>query len=148
MANDQIFSVANLIALIGWIILLFSPLMPRIAQWISGIAIPVILAIVYSAIIFTAFGGSQGGFTSIGDLMILFAEPKMVLVGWVHYLAFDLFIGAWECRTARAESIRFWLVIPCLLFTFLLGPVGLLLFLIIRAIHRSKGTSPMVSDAA
>jgi hypothetical protein len=62
----------------------------------------------------------------------LFASDALLLAGWIHYLAFDLFIGAWEVRTARAEGIPHLLVLPCLVLTFLLGPVGLLLFLALR----------------
>ncbi|MEO0410581.1 MAG: abscisic acid-deficient protein Aba4 family protein [Pseudomonadota bacterium] len=49
------------------------------------------------------------------------------------FLAFDLFIGAWVCRTARSEGISFWLVVLCLPFIFLFGPAGLLAFQAIRA---------------
>ena len=46
----------------------------------------------------------------------------------MHYLAFDLFIGSWEVRDARRHGVPHVLVIPCLLMTFLLGPIGLLAY--------------------
>jgi hypothetical protein len=64
--------------------------------------------------------------------MLLFDNPQIALAGWVHYLAFDLFIGGWEVRTAQREGIPHLAVLPCLVLTFLFGPVGLLLFLGLR----------------
>ena len=61
-----------------------------------------------------------------------FSVPETVLVGWVHYLAFDLFVGAWEVRDAQRRSISHLYVVPCLLFTLMLGPVGLLAYLTLR----------------
>ena len=69
--------------------------------------------------------------------MPLFTSPEIALAGWVHYLAFDLFVGAWEVRTARREAIPHLLVLPCLVLTFLFGPVGFLLFLGLRAARPS-----------
>jgi len=55
-----------------------------------------------------------------------------LLAGWVHYLAFDLFVGSWEARDALSHRIPHLAVIPCLLLTFLFGPAGLLLYLLLR----------------
>ena len=74
----------------------------------------------------------------------LFANDYILLAGWVHYLAFDLFIGAWEVRDARLVGISHWLVIPCLLFTFMLGPVGLGMYFVLRW---NKGVYEIGSDA-
>ncbi len=141
MENAQIFSFASTTALVGWIILLTSPLIPRIAEWVSGRIIPIILSVGYTALIMVFWTGVDGGFGSLEDVMTLFRQPEIALAGWIHYLAFDLFVGAWECRTARKESIPFWLVLPCLPLTFMFGPVGLLLFMTFRAINRIRGAS-------
>jgi hypothetical protein len=63
---------------------------------------------------------------------------QALLAGWIHYLAFDLFTGAWEARDARRLRISRWLVAPCLLLTFLFGPLGLGLYLLLRAGLRKK----------
>jgi hypothetical protein len=67
----------------------------------------------------------------------LFQNRWLLLAGWVHYLAFDLLLGAWEVRTARREGISHAWVLPCLLATFLFGPAGYLLFQFLRASHRA-----------
>jgi hypothetical protein len=64
--------------------------------------------------------------------MIGFAAPHLVLAGWIHYLIFDLFIGAWETRDAARRGIAHLWVIPCLLATLMAGPLGLLLYVVVR----------------
>ena len=73
-----------------------------------------------------------GGFFTLEQVHTLFQHPHSVLVGWTHYLAFDLFIGSWEVRDAQRHGISHFVVIPCLILTFLFGPIGLLLYLAIR----------------
>ena len=78
----------------------------------------------------------QGGFDSLANVMLLLSNPWMALAGWVHFLAFDLFIGGWITRTARAQGLAHLLILPCLMLTFLFGPIGLILFLSILAVRR------------
>ncbi len=130
---ETLFQIANITALAGWLVLLVSPLFPKTADWISGLAIPLLLSLAYVGLVIAYFGVAEGGFDTLENVTRLFAKPEAVLAGWIHYLAFDLFVGAWEVRTARAENITFALVIPCLVLTFLLGPAGLLIFMILRA---------------
>jgi len=65
-------------------------------------------------------------------VMKLFTNEWAALAGWIHYLAFDLFVGCWEVRDAQAKNISHWYVIPCLILTFLFGPIGFLLYSILR----------------
>jgi hypothetical protein len=69
---------------------------------------------------------------------VLFSSPYALLAGWIHYLAFDLFTGAWEARDSAQIGISRWVVAPCLLLTFLFGPAGLALYLLLRLILRRK----------
>ena len=133
MNPDMLFQYANMAALAGWAGLLASPFMPRAAGWLSGIAIPLLLSVAYTAIVLAFWSGAQGGFDTLDNVARLFASRELLLAGWIHYLAFDLFIGAWQVRTARAEGLSFLLVVPCLVLTFLFGPVGLLLFFMLRS---------------
>lgn len=135
MTDERLFSLLNLVALVAWIPLL---LLPR-ARWANTVVpmvVPALLAVVYVALLATSMPGSGGGFSSLGDVQALFANPRALLAGWVHYLAFDLFIGGWEVRDARRRGIPHLLVVPALVLTFMLGPGGLLLYLAIRALRR------------
>jgi hypothetical protein len=129
---DWIFALANPVALVGWLGLALFPGRKVVVDLISGLIIPALLGVAYAGLIGAFFAGAEGGFSSLADVRLLFASDGLLLAGWLHYLAFDLFVGAWEVRTARAEGIPHWLVLPCLALTFLLGPIGFLAFLIVR----------------
>ena len=133
MTIEQLFSLCNTLALLGWIVLLASPVIPRAAQIVSGVAIPGLLSILYAGLILAFWSRADGDFSSLAGVMQLFTMKEAALAGWVHYLAFDMFLGAWEVRTAKKEGIAFYLVIPCLALTFLFGPIGFLLFMGLRA---------------
>lgn len=132
MSPDALFQLANPLAMLGWVALLGAPLAPRLVQWVSGATIPLLLSLAYAGLVLAFWSQAPGGFGSLPEVQALFTHPHIALAGWVHYLAFDLFLGAWEVRTARAEGIPHWAVIPCLILTFLFGPAGLLAFAILR----------------
>jgi uncharacterized membrane protein YraQ (UPF0718 family) len=73
-----------------------------------------------------------GGFSSLEGVMILFQSPTAVFGGWIHYLVFDLFIGAWIVRDAKRQGINHWFTLPILFATLMAGPAGLLLYLLLR----------------
>ena len=70
--------------------------------------------------------------------MELFTSPRAVLAGWVHYLAFDLMVGWFIVSNAAKHGLNRYLLIPCLLLTFIFGPMGLLLYLAVRAVALRK----------
>jgi len=126
------FKISGPLALLGWMALLASPLLPRFAQWVAALLVPGILSLAYTALILVNWSEAPGGFDSLENVMLLFDVPAVALAGWLHYLAFDLLVGAWIARTARAEGIAHVLVIPCLALTFMFGPIGFALFMAIR----------------
>lgn len=132
MSPDAIFQVANPTALLGWVALLFAPLIPVWSQRIAALLIPVLLSIAYTALILAFWSGLEGGFDSLQNVMRLLAQPEAALAGWLHYLAFDLFIGAWIVRRAQQEAIPHLLIVPCLVLTFLFGPAGFLTFTLLK----------------
>ena len=69
-------------------------------------------------------------------MRLLLSTPDALLAGWVHYLAFDLFVGSWEAADAPTARVPHWLLLPCLAFTFVAGPFGLLLYLLVKAARR------------
>jgi hypothetical protein len=130
---DTVFDICNILAMAGWLALLASPFLLKLADRIAALAIPVLLAVAYAGLVLAFWSGAEGGFDTLPNVMRLFTQPEIVLAGWIHYLAFDLFVGAWEVRTARAERIPFLAVVPCLALTFLFGPAGYLAFTALRA---------------
>ena len=138
MTPESLFGLASQTVLPGWLLLVLLPRWKWTARLISGLLIPVLLGLLYAYVIVAHWGGSEGGFGSLAEVSALFADPWLLLAGWVHYLAFDLVIGAWEVRDAQREGIHHLLVVPCLVLTFLFGPIGLLLYLGLRAGLRRK----------
>jgi hypothetical protein len=121
-----------MLVLPGWVLLVFLPRWSWTQRIAAGI-VPLVLAIAYLVLIVTNFRKSQGGYGSLQQVSQLFQNPYNLLAGWVHYLAFDLFTGAWEVRDAARLRIAHALVIPCLVLTFLFGPIGLLTWFLIRS---------------
>jgi hypothetical protein len=128
MTPDLVFQLASMAAVAGWILLLAGPLAPQVTNRVAGFVIPGLLSLGYAAVMLAHWAGAPGGFGSLQDVMALFTDPWIALGGWVHYLAFDLFVGAWAGRTGRARGLPHLALIPCLALTFLFGPVGLILF--------------------
>jgi hypothetical protein len=144
MNPDTLFQYANTTAILGWLSLLASPVIANWTDRISGTLVPLLLAVAYTGLVLAFWSGAQGGFDSLANVEKLFRTREVVLAGWIHYLAFDLFIGAWEVRTARAERIPFVLVVPCLALTFLFGPAGLLAFQSLRLV-RAQMPAPVAA---
>jgi hypothetical protein len=132
MTLEGVFSACNLLAMVGWVLLLAIPRNRR-AMTIAGTVLPLTLAAIYLALFTLHARESPGGFSSLAAVAQLFDNHWLLLAGWVHYLAFDLFIGAWETRDAVARGVPRLLLAPCLLLTFMLGPIGLLCYHAARA---------------
>ena len=138
MSPDPIFEIASIAAMAGWLALALSPFAPRLLIALGGVAIPVALSLIYLTTVAIALPSAPGGFGSLTDVMTLFTVPGAALAGWVHFLAFDLAIGGWMVRRARAQAIPHWMILPCLFFTFMLGPIGLLMFLALQTLRTRK----------
>jgi hypothetical protein len=132
MNADQMFSICNSAALVGWLILAIAGRKRWASYLVTGAILPLLLAVVYLVLLAGHWGETKGGFGTLTDVAELFSNRWVLLAGWIHYLCFDLFIGSWEVRDAQARGISHWLVIPCLFFTFMFGPVGLLLYFALR----------------
>ena len=133
MAPEQVFQIANVVAPDGWLVLLFVPSNRAVVEGVARALVPSLLSVAYAVILIPFL--LRGGFGSLGSLEGLAAglgQPWLLVAGWLHYLAFDLLVGAWEVTTAQDEEIPHYALIPCLVFTFLLGPIGFLCFLILR----------------
>jgi Domain of unknown function (DUF4281) len=132
MKAETIFSVVNTLALVSWIILLVAPRWKFTMKIIISGAIPMLLSVAYLVLIITTFGKADGGFDTLANVMKLFTYEWAALGGWIHYLAFDLFVGSWEVKDSQEKGISHWFVVPCLVFTFLLGPIGFLMYYVLR----------------
>lgn len=138
MSPEKLFSICSTLVLPGWLLLIFLPRWKWTARLVCAVVLPLMLAVVYLYLIVTNFGSSDGGFGSLAEVARLFQNPYNLLAGWIHYLAFDLFVGSWEVRDAQKVGVHHLLVVPCLVLTFIFGPVGLLLYFALRFAVRRK----------
>jgi len=136
MTYDTVFTIINASVVPAWVLLIFLPKWSGTERLVHAAFYPLFFGVFYAYyLIFNiAFGGAAEGtsFGSISGIMALFDTPTGVLVGWSHYLVFDLFVGAWISRDAIRRGVNLIAVAPCLLFTFMLGPIGLMAYLILR----------------
>ena len=146
MNLELIFSLVGLLAMAGWLVLLASPLIPHWSDSISGYIIPMMLSAGYVTLILVFPSEGDGGFGSLAEVIDLFSNPSAMMAGWVHYLAFDLLIGAWICRTAKRDGLSFWLVAPCLPLTFIFGPAGFLAFQLLAFLDGQKRSGTFKKD--
>jgi hypothetical protein len=132
-----VFTIANDSILPFWILLVVAPNWRGTHILVHSVLIPAVLGLTYiwllgSAMLFQT-PPAGAGFSSLAGVMALFSSPIAMTGGWIHYLIFDLFVGAWITRDAQRRGVAHLAVIPCLIVTLLFGPAGLLLYLILRA---------------
>lgn len=135
MNLDLLFDLANLSVMPAWFMLIVLPRWSATRTLVHSMLYPLVLGAVYTIGLFLSvfgMGAADGGFTTIEGVRALFSTDIGILVGWVHYLLFDLFVGAWIARDAQRRGFNHWLLIPCLLLTYMAGPFGLLLYVILR----------------
>ncbi|MGE0816156.1 MAG: ABA4-like family protein [Vicinamibacterales bacterium] len=136
MTPEAVFSAAGAVATLSWLLLALAPRAAWV-QRITGTVVPLGFALTYVAILAMRLGRVSGDFNSLAGVAALFSDPWTLLAGWIHYLAFDLLTGVWETRDAAARGVPHWMVVPCLVLTFLFGPAGWLLYLGLRAARGS-----------
>ena len=135
MTPDSIFQLSNTIALLGWLILVIaSPFWVSFDKLLIGIVIT-LFALTYFWLLAQNFKFSDmEKFSTLDGVMELFTSKIAVTTAWLHFLAFDLMAGIWIKKNAVQHGIKHWILLPCFFFTFMIGPVGVLLYLLI---HRS-----------
>ena len=139
MTPTEVFSIASMITMPMWILMIFLSKWKVTRFLIDFKIIPLALAFIYAIYIFQAIQiGGMMDFGSLKSVMALFTEENAVLAGWVHYLAFDLLIGMWMLDQNKGLRINQLLMALCLFLTFMLGPIGFLLFMIIKTVKQKQ----------
>lgn len=136
---DSLFGAGNLLAMVMWAALILLPRWPALLAGVLYLGVGLLCLAYAVGIVGILTGGFDPGgpggavdFGSIEGVRAIFASDGGVTIGWIHYLAFDLFVGLWIARDADAKGFSRLLQAPVLLATFLAGPLGLFLWLAIR----------------
>ena len=138
MSAERLFSICNMAAPVGWLLMIVAPRWVVTKRLVLSGIYPLLLGLVYLALIVLFSGEAEGNFGSLQGVSQLFENPFALTAGWIHYLAFDMFIGAWEVNDSVKHGISHFLIIPCLILTFMFGPIGLLLYFAVRAVKTKK----------
>ena len=138
---ETIFSACGALATLGWAGLVFLPGQRLVVEVLARMVIPGAIACTYIYLMATNHGAAppDASFGSLDGVAAFFTVRGLLLAGWIHYLAFDLFVGSWEVSDARANGVHHLLVVPCLFVTFMAGPAGLLLYFIVKYARRAFG---------
>lgn len=143
MTYETVYSLINLAVLPAWALLAFAPKANITKRLVHSGIYPIVYGLLYSALLLRGvfFGASSpdADMGTLSGVMALFDHPNGILLGWVHYLVFDLFVGAWIGRDALKRDINQWVVAPCLFFTLMFGPVGLLMYFAVRKFNGKGG---------
>ncbi len=137
--DEALFVAANALVLGPWLLLFFAP-NARVTRRLVHSPVPALVLVpLYIACIFFDPRGPQGGsFWSVAGVMAIFASPRTAVGCWVHYLLFDLFVGAWIARDARRRGLPHLAAVPCLIFALFFGPVGYAAWLVVRGVLRGR----------
>ena len=153
MDLNTLFSISNLLVVPLWLLMIVAPRWPSAVRIIRSPLIAVPPALVYAATVLPLVAQMGGDlFSSFGTLpavVSLLSTPQGALIGWVHFLCFDLFTGRWAYLDAIEKKIPALLMAPVLFFIFMLGPVGLLMYLAVRSVlGLMKGRAPAALQVA
>ena len=136
MTFEIAFAAINIAVLPAWMLLVFLPNATFTHKFVHTGIFPLLLGLFYIITFVMSFafemGSQKGNFFTLPGISSVFSHPLGVLIGWSHYLVFDLFVGAWEARDSRRRGLNHLAVVPCLLLTFILGPVGLVAYVMLR----------------
>lgn len=141
MTPSEVFSIANIMVFPMWILMIVFPKWKTTRFLIDFKVIPVILSLLYSFyIISSIIEGPSMDFGDLQAVMQLFTVEDAVLGGWLHYLAFDLLVGMWMLDENKTLKIHPMIMAPCLLGAFMMGPIGFLLFMAVRAFKKRNNS--------
>ncbi len=137
MDTNLLFTAFNGLAMFGWLFLFVLPKKQITQQLLYSGLWPGLLAISYAVCLVIAVSSSgTPSFSTMDDIRQIFSSDWGVLTGWVHYLCFDLLVGIWITRNAQQKNISHgWIIVP-LFFTFMLGPLGWMMYLVIRKVKK------------
>jgi Domain of unknown function (DUF4281) len=141
MIVENLFAISSYLVLPFWALMIFLPHWSVTRRLIGSPLIAALPAILYGVLVLPRLVEvwslvSRPGLAGIAGLL---GSPAGATIAWLHFLAFDLFVGRWIYLDSRERGISVWLMAPVLYLTLMLGPCGFLLYLLVR---RVKGYLP------
>lgn len=130
---DEIYQWANTLTLLPWLLMMLAPNWKWTRKIILRLFFPALFALAYLILFILFFKADTfSNFSTLEGLAEVFSQKDAILVGWLHYLAFDLLVGTWEFADSKKVGIPHLLLVPCLFFTLMAGPIGFLMYAGVR----------------
>lgn len=132
MSAETLFQIISILPYPGWLLLILAPSSRWTERIVASCVLTNLLGVIYLALLVGYFRSPLSVFLSLQGIQEQMQNPPLANAAWAHFLGFDLLVGSWECQEARRLGIPHPLVIPCLILTYMFGPIGLLLFFLLR----------------
>lgn len=131
---EILFQISNLLVMPFWLLMILAPRWRWTQRIVGSLWIVAPPALLYAALVLPGMGQLLPALAapSLDEIAGLLGRPEGAVIGWLHFLAFDLFVGRWAYLDSRQRQISPWLVSPALFFVLMFGPLGLLLYLLVR----------------
>ena len=138
--SDTIFQLSNLLIMPFWLLMIFLPFWSWTKRIIGSIWIVLPVALLYAILVVPIMPSAFADLLnpSLESIAALLGTPEGAAIGWAHFLAFDLFVGRWVFLDGQARGISSWLLSPVLFFVLMFGPLGLVLYLLVRLVRGSQ----------
>ena len=130
--TELLFTIANTAIIVAWLPLLLAPKWSFTKLMLVFPYVPFTLSFFYLFCLLSDGGLAEADFSSLAGILELYrnATPEAAAAGWMHYLAFDYWVGCWMLRDAQKKAVPHLLIVVPLLCTFMLGPVGIMLYVL------------------
>ena len=144
LTQENIYLWTNFGILPFWLMLIIIPNSKFTQFFANSIILPLILSATYIYIIYQAILIDEPIFDffklylSLDNLYTLFATESFLLVFWLHFLALNLFLGSWISRDGIKYNMPRSLVFLPLILVYFTGPLGLVLYWIIRVFYAKR----------
>jgi hypothetical protein len=141
---DTLYMWVNLGVLPFWFILIFFPQSHLCKYFVTSIFPVLILSGCYIFVLYKSYQLDYdflGNFTlylGLDDLSRLFEDNLYLLVFWIHFIAINLFVGGWIVKDAQKFYINKFLLAVPLIITYLIGPIGLFIYWIIKIFYAKR----------
>ncbi len=131
-----LFRLSSVLVLPFWALMILLPRWRWTTRIVRSPFVSGAVAALYAALVLPRLGEIWPAVArpTLSGIVALLGSPAGATIAWVHFLAFDLFVGRWIYLDSQERRISVWLIAPLLFFTLMLGPVGFLFYLVVRSV--------------
>lgn len=141
--TGTLFGLTFAVAAPFWALMILLPGWSWTRRIIASPLIVLPVVVIYALLVIPALGEVLPAVANptLGGVRELLGTANGAAAGWAHMIAFDLFVGRWSWLDSRDRGVPALVMAPVLLLTILLGPLGLLVYLLVRTRYRRTGTA-------